>query len=408
MMWATDKLMTIKVLIFFIVCILAIIEKLCSNRILLEKKVILWFCIYLMVNYISMAISLLNNNPGAIDYVRVELIEPILFSIIIFSISYKDFNVIKKQMLFTSVFLSLYLIVGFCSINGFLPITLPYIQKDYGGVLPFGFYKGYAEFIQWLYFLYPAGVALFFFRNKIQNKNFKRIASINFVLIICNNLIILKTAMIIVTASSILICEALLFVYRRQIKLRVTSKEIFLFFALVIVFLIGIRTRMGQKACELIIEKVRISFRVNEYINKFGVVDSGASKRILQIRALLEKWAERPFLGWGIGADASYLRSSKVHGAYEMVYFAKLMQKGLFGLSIFFLQIIWMIKQLYINCKKNVLFIESIYIMVGLIGMLIANGTNPYLDSFDKLIIVFLPLVCIRLRNSTDIEGAIK
>jgi len=149
----------------------------------------------------------------------------------------------------------------------------------------------------------------------------------------------------------------------------------------------------------MILKKVLVSFGLEQYTNSYGVVDTGGAIRITQIKDLLNTWFHKPLLGWGVGADSLNVIRSEVHGAYEMTYFAKLMQRGLVGIIIYIGMITWMFYKMFFFIRHNIYKLECLYIVVGLSCMLIANGTNPYLESFDKLIILFLPLFIINIHD---------
>ena len=111
--------------------------------------------------------------------------------------------------------------------------------------------------------------------------------------------------------------------------------------------------------------------------------------------------------GWGDGANAINVVRSNVSGAYEMVYFAKLMQRGIIGVVIYIGLFYAVYSKLFAIKKEHVyLHVDSFVVAVALTGMLVANGTNPYIEAFDKLIIIFIPLLIIKLKRGNDDENS--
>jgi hypothetical protein len=134
-------------------------------------------------------------------------------------------------------------------------------------------------------------------------------------------------------------------------------------------------------------------------------INAGGYLRALQFRSLIDGWKEHPFFGHGIAANASVIRSDTIPGAYELTYIALLFQRGLFGFIIYFLQLGYIIFNLfYYSLKYQRIRNFLISILTGFICFLIANGTNPYLEAFDHLWILFFPLFAINLIKKDPIE----
>ena len=400
MMWATGYIISIKIVLCVFIFFLGLLVNIRDNSFKVSSNVFKWLSVYLIANLFFTALSVIYGNPGSMDYLNVDFVEPILFLGIIFCINQEDFYNLTKVFVYVSTFLLIYMILGFFSVNGMLPISLPFIVRDYGGLLPFGLLKADTEFIQWLYFLIPGNILLFCFRDSLENK---RIVTINFILSLVVVLISLKTAMFLVVAFSLVISFLFQRYYTRGLYMS-TNKLIITLAVIVIVVFAWFYFDLGTVFQNYIVKKIMISFGQNSYTNSYGVTDSGGKIRTAQIRALLNSWKEKPILGWGVGADAKEMIRSEVHGAYEMTYFAKLMQRGLVGMSIYIFLIGWMLKKLLSYAKANVYKIESLYVFVGLSAMLVANGTNPYIEAFDKLIILFFPLLIINLVAKIEIS----
>lgn len=144
---------------------------------------------------------------------------------------------------------------------------------------------------------------------------------------------------------------------------------------------------------------LQLSTLTHVFFSAFDV-DAGESAwaRSMQYDALLSGWIERPFLGHGLGAVTHVVRSSEQLWAYELTYMALLFQTGLIGVVIYASGVWWIFWKGIITVRR---FPESAVVILpllcGLVGFLIANGTNPYLAKFDYLWVIFLPLAAIHV-----------
>jgi len=139
----------------------------------------------------------------------------------------------------------------------------------------------------------------------------------------------------------------------------------------------------------------------------FSLVGSESSViRRIQYVTLIEGWKHSPLIGHGLGSHASHIfRETETPWAYELSYVSLLYQVGLVGLIVYSFSIVWMfwksIQLVKIFPKLAGVFIP---LLTGLTCFLIATSTNPYLQKFDYLWTIFLPLcvlnVCLmRMRN---------
>lgn len=126
-------------------------------------------------------------------------------------------------------------------------------------------------------------------------------------------------------------------------------------------------------------------------------VDNSSYERGKQAIALIEGWKTNLFFGHGTAANASVIRSD-VPGMYELTYLAILFQRGTIGFLIYvsvFAFLIFKMISLGMKYKEIRQFLFAIIAAFGC--FLIANGTNPYLEAFDHLWYIFIPLVIIKL-----------
>ena len=120
---------------------------------------------------------------------------------------------------------------------------------------------------------------------------------------------------------------------------------------------------------------------------------SSAYSRGIQFRSLIKGWIDSNVIfGAGNGAVASIIRLRTMPWAYELSYVNLLFSTGLVGCIFYFLWFLWGILRLRnaLN-KREDLLIYVIPILTGIFGILIGNATNPYIEKFDYLWIIFLP-----------------
>ncbi len=121
--------------------------------------------------------------------------------------------------------------------------------------------------------------------------------------------------------------------------------------------------------------------------------DSSEARRE-QYSALTRGWTESPLIGACFGASAhDSIRSETMPWAYELYYLALLFQTGILGFAAYAAGILWIywsgIRIIRLGGGGSQFMVP---ILVGMTGLLIANGTNPYLVRFDGIWVIFFPL----------------
>ncbi|MDH1213496.1 hypothetical protein N5C38_20915 [Pseudomonas chengduensis] len=122
---------------------------------------------------------------------------------------------------------------------------------------------------------------------------------------------------------------------------------------------------------------------------------SSEDERSIQGPYLIKGFIENPFFGSGFGGYAGYTRSETSPWLYEMTYHQLLFNLGVLGISI--LVALFGYYSFKICLFSRRLDSDAVYlpsIAVGLLGLAIGSYSNPYLGSFDFLLLVgFLPVV---------------
>jgi hypothetical protein len=140
--------------------------------------------------------------------------------------------------------------------------------------------------------------------------------------------------------------------------------------------------------------------------------DNGANERRRQFHALAAGWMENPIFGAGHGAPAyGSVRSELQPWSYELSYMALLYQTGIVGIAVYAAGICWIfwmgVRVIRAGGRLSALMLAC---LTGMSSMLIANATNPYMDYFDAMWVIFFPLAVINLsllRSSHAYEKAV-
>ncbi len=151
---------------------------------------------------------------------------------------------------------------------------------------------------------------------------------------------------------------------------------------------------------------IQVTGLLNHFSSGFNFKTGGASPmmREEQYHALMNAWSRRPLLGAGLGAvDWASVRNFKMPWAYELSYVALLFHVGIIGFAIYSIGVLWIIwKSVQIIRSGERLGLYVLPVLVGMISFLIANATNPFLEKFDYIWVLFLPIALINYHLSTN------
>jgi hypothetical protein len=125
--------------------------------------------------------------------------------------------------------------------------------------------------------------------------------------------------------------------------------------------------------------------------------DVNATARSAQFEALLHEWAAAPLFGAGHGASAAgSVRSTAMPWAYELSYAALLFHTGLVGFLAYAAGVVWIFASGVCVIRQGGPYgLVTLALLVGLSCFLIGNATNPYLEKYDLLWVIFLPAAFI-------------
>lgn len=122
---------------------------------------------------------------------------------------------------------------------------------------------------------------------------------------------------------------------------------------------------------------------------------SEEDERSIQATFLINGFLDNFFWGTGFGGNAGYLRSDISPWLYEMTYHQVLFNFGLVGAVLFVTLALYMFYGTFQKMMSDPGRTQgALPILCGISGVLIGSYSNPYLGSFDYLIVLgFLPLL---------------
>ncbi|MCI9595221.1 MAG: hypothetical protein HFG51_14040 [Lachnospiraceae bacterium] len=381
------RYMEIKYFLVGILSIMALVKAL-SEKTKINLYIIKWIFFYIGCGILATLVSMFNNNKNALIFINVTIFEPSIYFLLIIN-SGKYISYIKKLLFVdTIVIISANLIAGILFNLGLAVPEIFGVTANYGGVTG-GFIKTTSLTIPILMSLIPLYMAMY----SLEKEKKYLYISIGGILCAIMSMRTVFLLIIMFTPMIIMLMKILCGIDRRKFCVSINGMIVATISVFVIVVIISVKWNAIIGLIKSIITKIIISFEDGVYINEFGVIDPGGQIRRRQIKDLIYTWKFKPLLGWGDGAEV--LNSSRAGSIYELSYLQILMQRGILGLILYMGCFLSIIKKAIIQYKKdkNNSFIFAS--TVGLITILIANATNPYLMSFDHSYIIFWNLMLI-------------
>ena len=131
-----------------------------------------------------------------------------------------------------------------------------------------------------------------------------------------------------------------------------------------------------------VVEFIHIDYE--SLIKGFTEKNKSDVERLGQLSSLLDGWYESPIIGHGNGAVVSLVRNDLRPWRYELGYVLRLNNMGLLGTSIHCFSLLLICINLFKNFYQTgkIFYISS---LAGLLSLLVADGTNPYMLRFTVL-----------------------
>lgn len=388
----------IKAILLIVVLGMITIRMILRGRVFLHTAVALWTLFMVVAGLAFMILGLVNGTKGALRVGTVYVLWPIVYTIIIGGITNENIiNGLIKVMVFSTIAIGMYGLSFILYHSGWLPDFL-YIKIypiDRQGI---SFYEGYIRIslrtFSSLLFLIPFLIAILLSWPKGLKGSVSRFwvwlaVIIGLILVILSA----RRALILVVVLAQIITLTLIMVFFRK-KDRL-SRQISVIKGLLSIVLIVVAF-----FCYM---NVIYDFNFKTFIQvfnsgfDFSSNELSQSMRREQFFTLLRDWSERPLFGAGHGAISSGLiRSETIPWAYELSYVALLFHVGIVGFSIYLAGVIWIfwmgLRIIRYDTKFGVYMLP---VLVGTSCFLIGNATNPYLEKFDYIWVIFLPVALI-------------
>lgn len=388
MLFVPTRYQHVKAALLFFVLAAVFGRVLLSQRLRLHPVVAAWTILMVVTGISFMALGYFNGAPGAIRVGTVYVLWPIVFTFLAEAAS--NIVVIRrlsKLLVIAGAAIGIYALVFLLVSYGAIPEYF-YFEIDQGQATGSDF--GSQEFklfsLATLLFLAPFLVAaLFSWPREHPHLKARGVVWVALLVSLAAAFLSGRRGLWLVVLLSVplaVLGRGLLpHRYRPRKYLRVVL-SILLVSAILLVYLqsTGVVNAVG------IVQKFAASFDMET-----------ESARHEQLNALLRGWWKKPLFGSGLGAGVEgSTRSAAMPWAYELSYVSLLYHTGMIGFALYTLPVLWILfTAVRIIRSGGELAFHMAPILVGMVGFLIANATNPYLTKFDFMWVIFLPVAII-------------
>ena len=392
----------VKILISAIVLGMIGIKALFEGRLFLHRSICLWTLLMVCTGLVFMMVGISNDTPGAMRVGTVYVLSPLVFTVFVAGIA--NVRVVErlfKVMVAGTLAIELYAVNYLLHAIGWLPYSFHvelFKEERVGSYSYEGLYKGtfgyYLPSIASLIFLVPFTISALLTWPK-QSKTPVRPLWLWGALALGLALTLLsgrRSLLVAVGISPIIVLMCRMLLPGKGYVLSRTG---------VVCGVAGIAFLVGSIFVSLrILLGIDVQAMFEYFMKGFEfMTDSSAYARREQFLALLEGWAASPLVGAGHGAVAGdVVRSLDMPWSYELTYLALLFHTGLIGFGLYSAAVLWVVwEAVRVIRAGGRLAAYTISALVGMICFLIANGTNPYLEKYDFLWMIFLPIALINL-----------
>jgi hypothetical protein len=394
MLFVPTTYQPIKALLGVLVLEMIAINALVHGRLSLHRTVLLWTLFMMTIGLAFIFLGVLNDAPGAVRVSTVYVLWPLVFTIFVAgAASEQKLRGLLVVLVTTMVLIGLYGMTYILHAAGWLPDRL-YIPLDQGQQI--GFYEGFTEFnlysISSLFFLVPFVVSALMIWPKQRAMPVSRFwLWIAFFLGILLVLLSARRVLLGVVALS----PAITVCVQQFLPASLRSARTGL----------GLRSLLYGGiflAALLLCLNIIYGFDLRVLAQTFAVgwdftAEQSALERREQFYPLLREWSERPLFGAGHGATAAgSIRSYEMPWAYELSYMALLFHTGILGFLAYASAVVWIfimgVKILRLGDEFSLYMLP---LLVGFSCFLIGNASNPYLEKYDYIWVIFLPVAFI-------------
>jgi hypothetical protein len=390
----------IKITLIAILLISVILSRVIFFKLNVTKEVFLWYMIFICHGIFFTLLGFMNGNNSyyVLRTTTYNILWPLLYFIFTIGL-YKKTSLIFfiRILIISNSLIALYLIGSALTLLGILP-GLGFINFSMAEIA-WDFSVGLAKIevpaIISMMFTLPFVISLTMLSGKRSFGFGKWFLYASVLLSVIAAILTVRRALMLNVILGIFFTIIFSWWARRENR-RILYKNIFRIAVagfIVLAVILVVAERSGFVDVSLIFQKFTGAFASKE-----NLTDESVAIRYNQFNLLLKSWLQRPLIGHGHGAVSDFIvRSEKTPWIYELTYAALLFQTGAIGLIIYFLLLGWPIYKGLQLVKKGSSEIALLVIplSVGCICFLVANATNPYLQSYDCMWTVFLPIAIL-------------
>ncbi|QMW66878.1 hypothetical protein H4N58_02670 [Mumia sp. ZJ1417] len=335
-------------------------------------------------------------NPGFISGFSVWVIAPVLFASYTFVVTERGLRMLLVTAAVATSVTSALLILYVQGERGTLPDLIPDALVTEGGLI----YDPYANALRYhglstLVGALPMWMAsLLVPRHALLPPVWLRLVAT----LLCTLAALHsgRRGIVVAAAAAVVMAGAAVMVWRRREGRETTggrgsSVLIAGSAVLAVVAVVGSRSALTQSSWDAVVD----------FLFGDGAV-SGNGVRREQAARLLQAWGESPWWGQGFGARLpDYLRSVERPWNFELQYHMLIFQVGLLGLVLLLAAAGLVVGAVVQGLRRRPdLFPVVVVTGSAMVGFLVANATNPYLQAPGHLWAIALFLACVNVAST--------
>lgn len=393
----------LKLFLFALILLLVGLAVLQTGRTGIHSGVALWTLFLAFLSFIFVLEGFARGAPGAGRMAQIYIAWPLIYLLVIAGArSERIIAGLTKTVIASTIFVGAYSIIYLLARTNILPggdsfaelINLGWPSEA------FGWHDGYIGMdfpgLNSMVFLLPFCVALLMTTNNDNVSHVGRRFWLWAALILGSTCTLLSGRRALYLVSLTAAAFTFLFTFLLPAQQRRLSRQVLFRAGLFTVFVLATLLIVFNAAYGTSLSGLSDRFAVGFDFSPTSE-DHGATERREQYHAMLAEWVEHPVLGLGHGSSAyGSIRDDKSPWNYELYYMALLFQTGLAGFAAYGCGILWIFwKGVQLIRSGSQLSATMIANLVGLISILIASATNPYLARYDAMWVIFLPLAVV-------------
>jgi len=360
----------------------------------IQQSIILWTLFVVTVSLLQIVLGLINDNPGAVSVATVYVLWPLVYTFIIGAI-YSKLVIVRLYKIIVLGAILVFVMAFYILLAKLLSIDFSALPLFYEQGAVMGFYDGRVEYrlfnMSTAIYSIPFMIALLMSGDRVSffSPGWNRMVWIG---LFCS--------------LSVLIISG-----RRAFWL---SAVISPFIVVLLYYLSGYRANIQKMMARILLYILPIIISVSlyagidyvimwqDFISGFDFNDSqnySSYRRREQFVDLVQAWMNEPLVGAGHGATVdSQLHQRLQPWAYELSYIALLYQTGIVGIMVYGGAVVWVFARGILIARENSdARTYIIPVLSAFLVFLVVNATNPYLQKFDYLWTLFLPVAVINV-----------